>query len=160
MKHRLQPILLLLLLLLLSTSPLFLETQSTTGVIQGKVEDASGAVVAGAVSKPRVLIPISVVMPPPTVTEDLFSWPCLLRSSTLEVAGKSGFAPLEQTNLVLTVGQAISLNLQLKVSSGNEKIVVTDDSSHQFRKNLKTAPTLEKRSARLQFRGTASLKIC
>ena len=126
MKHRLQPILLLLLLLLLSTSPLFSQTQSTTGVIQGKVEDASGAVVAGASIEAKSS-DTNFSRHATTDSDGRFVFLALPPGKyTLEVTGKSGFAPLEQTNLVLTVGQAISLNLQLKVSSGNEKIVVTD----------------------------------
>jgi hypothetical protein len=102
------------------------QTQATTGVIQGNVADASGAVVPGA----AVAVRNTQTNFSRTATTDetgRFVFLALQPGPyTVTVSGKQGFATLVQENLNLTVGQAITLNLTMKVSQGSEKVVVTD----------------------------------
>ena len=100
------------------------QTQITSGIIQGTVIDASGAVVPGA--------NIEVRNAETNLTKTLSSdgdgrFVFLQLPSgryTLTVA-KSGYATLVQENLNLTVGQAISLNLAMKISAVQERITIT-----------------------------------
>lgn len=104
----------------------FSQTQSTTGVIQGKVEDPSGAVVAGAevtIKEPATNLRRQIT----TDHDGRFIFLALPPGSyVLTVAATGGFSPLEQSNLTLTVGKAITLDLKMSLSKGAEKIVVTD----------------------------------
>ncbi|HXU35747.1 MAG TPA: TonB-dependent receptor [Blastocatellia bacterium] len=100
------------------------QTQMTTGVIQGTILDEQGGVVPGA--------NVEVRNPDTNFSKALTSdsdgrFVFLQLSSgryTLTVS-KQGFATLVQENLNLTVGQAISLSLNMKVSRLEEKITIT-----------------------------------
>jgi hypothetical protein len=115
-----------LFFLLFFATQLFAQSQATTGTIQGKVSDASGAVVPGV----SVEAKNSDTNYSRTVTTDgdgRFTFLALSPGKySVTVSGKQGFATIVQENLALTVGQAITLNLQLKVSQSSERIVVTD----------------------------------
>src|SRR5574340_370110 len=100
------------------------QTQITTGVIQGTVSDPSGAVVVGAT--------VGVNNPDTNFTRTLqtdvngrFVFLALSPGRYKATVSAKGFATLVQQNLSLTVGQALSLNLVLKVSAVPEQIVVT-----------------------------------
>jgi hypothetical protein len=117
---------LVLALLLCSVIPAFSQSQSTTGVIQGRVEDPSGAVIAGANVTVKQ-VDTNLTHRSTTDTEGRFVFLALPPGMyVLTVGGRSGFADLEQSNLALTVGKAISLNLRMQVSKGSEKMIVTD----------------------------------
>src|SRR6185436_20666665 len=100
------------------------QTQITTGVIQGTVLDESGAVLPAA--------NIEVKNPDTNFTRNLtadsagrFVFLQLQPGRYLLTVSKQGFATLVQENLDLTVGQTISLNLNMKVSRLEEKITIT-----------------------------------
>ena len=115
-----------LLFLLFCSFQLFSQTQSTTGVIQGNVQDPSGAVVPGV----DITVTETQTNLTKHVTSDSEGRFVVLAlppgSYVVTVAGKSGFSSLEQSNLVLTVGKTISLNLKMALSKGSDKVVVTD----------------------------------
>src|SRR5882724_9750528 len=111
-------------LVLALASGVFAQTQITTGVIQGTVLDEQGGVVPGA----NVEVKNADTNFSRTLTTDGDGRFVFLQLSsgryTLTVS-KQGFATIIQENLDLTVGQAISLSLSMKVSRLEEKITIT-----------------------------------
>ncbi|HTG15544.1 MAG TPA: carboxypeptidase regulatory-like domain-containing protein, partial [Blastocatellia bacterium] len=100
------------------------QTQMTTGVIQGTVLDEAGAVLPAANAEVR--------NPDTNFTRTLatdsggrFVFLQLQPGRYLLTVSKQGFATLVQENLELTVGQTISLSLNMKVSRLEEKITIT-----------------------------------
>ena len=113
------------LLLLAMSVQLVAQTQITTGVVQGSVVDPSGAVVAGAsteASSPDTNFARTLN----TDNNGRFVFLALPPGSYKVTISAKGFATVVQENVNLTVGQAISLNISLKVSAVPERIVVTD----------------------------------
>ena len=116
----------LLFTILLISLQLFAQSQATTGVIQGKVDDASGAILPGTSVEARNS-ETNYTRQATTDSDGRFIFLALPPGPyTVTVSGKQGFATLVQENLTLTVGQAITLNLTMKVSQGSERVVVTD----------------------------------
>jgi hypothetical protein len=111
-------------LLLALASGVFAQTQITTGVIQGTVLDEQASVVPGA----KVEVKNPDINFSKTLTTDANGRFVFLQLSsgryTLSVS-KQGFATVVQENLDLTVGQAISLSLSMKVSKLEERITIT-----------------------------------
>jgi hypothetical protein len=115
----------LFLLLLLTLAPAaWAQTQITSGVIQGTVMDEQGAVVPGANVEVKSLETNQVK----TLTTDTSGRFVFLQMSpgryTLTVT-KTGFATLEQEAFPLTVGQALDLDLKMKVSQVEERVTVS-----------------------------------
>jgi hypothetical protein len=124
--HRLRVTGILLFVCLFASLSLFAQTQATTGVIQGNVADPSGAILPGASVEARNT-ETNFTRQATTDESGRFVFLALQPGPyTVTVGGKQGFATLVQQNLNLTVGQAITLNLTMKVSQGSEKVVVTD----------------------------------
>src|SRR5262245_17272213 len=116
----------LLALIALLAAPIIAraQTQITTGVIQGTVLDEAGAVVAGA----GVEVKNTDTNFTRTLTTDSdgrFVFLQLPSGRYTLTVSKQGYATLAQENLSLTVGQAINLNLSLKVSSVQERVTIT-----------------------------------
>lgn len=100
------------------------QTQMTTGVIQGTILDEQGGVVPGAnveVRNPDTNFSRTLT----TNTDGRFVFLQLSPGRYILTVSKQGFASLVQENLNLTVGQAISLSLNMKVSRLEEKITIT-----------------------------------
>jgi hypothetical protein len=100
------------------------QSQITTGVIQGAVSDPTGAVVPGA----------SVEAKNPdtnftrTLTSDSngrFVFLAMPPGSYRVTISAKGFATVIQQSVNLTVGQAVSLNVPLRVAAAGEQVVVT-----------------------------------
>src|SRR6266511_2151087 len=100
------------------------QTQITTGVIQGTVLDESSAVVAGA----SVEVKNTDTNLTKTLTTDSdgrFVFLQLPSGRYTLTVSKQGYATVAQENLNLTVGQAINLNLSMKVSAVQERVTIT-----------------------------------
>ena len=100
------------------------QTQITTGVIQGTVLDEAGAVLPAAnveVKNPDTNFSRTLTTDP----GGRFVFLQLQPGRYLLTVSKQGFATLVQENLELTVGQTISLSLNMKVSRLEEKITIT-----------------------------------
>ena len=101
------------------------QSQITTGVIQGTVTDQAGAVMPGAnveVKNPET----NLVKNQSTDEDGRFSFLQLPSGRYTLTVSKQGFSTLVQKDFQLTVGQTVSLNLDMKVSGVDE--VVTIDS--------------------------------
>jgi hypothetical protein len=124
MKRKKWTVALFLALTLVMQTGVFAQTQITTGVIQGILLDPQGAVVSGAT--------VEVKNPDTNFTKTLtsdsegrFVFLQLQPGRYVLTASKQGFATTIQENLQLTVGQAIPLTLNMKVSQIEEKVIVT-----------------------------------
>src|SRR4029453_14632312 len=115
--------LLLILMPALSTA----QSQATTGVIEGTVSDPSGAPIAGA----TVLVKNTATNLERTLATDAdgrFRALLLPLGPYRVTVSLTGFATLVREGIVLTVGQAANLALQLKVSTLQEEVVAQADS--------------------------------
>jgi len=108
----------------LMASPAAGQTQITTGVIQGVVQDETGAVMPGATVTVRNL-ETNFEQTAETDLDGRFVF-LQLRSGpyTLRVS-KQGFSTLIQERMSLTVGQTIPLTMTMRVSPVAEEIIVT-----------------------------------
>jgi hypothetical protein len=120
------------------------QTQITTGVIQGSVQDEQGATVPG--------VTVEVKNSDTNLTKALttddggrFVFLQLPPGRYTLTASKQGFATIKQEEFTLTVGQAANLDLKMKVSGVAEVVTVSavqtvDTASTQ------TSTTLDERS--------------
>jgi hypothetical protein len=99
------------------------QTQITTGVIQGTVSDESGATVSGASVEVRNL-DTNLTRLITTGDEGRFVFVQLPPGRYSLTVSKQGFATMVQESLPLTVGQAVNLNLTMKVSQIEERITI------------------------------------
>jgi outer membrane receptor for ferrienterochelin and colicin len=100
------------------------QTQITSGVIQGTVVDPSGAVVPGAevqVKNPQTNLSRSIT----TGEDGRFVFLLLPSGNYTVTTTKAGFATLVRDRVGVSVGQAVVLNLAMKVSGAEETVTVT-----------------------------------
>lgn len=100
------------------------QSQITTGTIQGDVLDEKGLAVPGATVEIRNL-DTNLTKTETTGSDGRFSFLLLPPGRYTLTISKTGFATIVQENVSLTVGQAISLPVSMKVSAVQERIVVT-----------------------------------
>src|SRR5262249_18897397 len=101
------------------------QTQITTGVIQGTTLDQSGAVIVDAdITAKNLDTQTETTLK--TDGDGRFVFLSLRPGRYSVTASKKGFSKVIQKDLDLTVGQAISLKVTLKVSAVGETIEVTD----------------------------------
>ncbi|HEV2961307.1 MAG TPA: carboxypeptidase regulatory-like domain-containing protein [Candidatus Angelobacter sp.] len=101
------------------------QTQITTGVIRGIVQDQSGAIIVGADVTAKNLDTQTEVKQQ-TDSDGQFVFLSLRPGRYSVNVTKGGFSTVVQKDLDLTVGQAISLRLSLKISAVNEIVEVSD----------------------------------
>src|SRR5215213_2811252 len=115
----------LCLLAMLALAPLAVgQTQITTGVIEGSVVDQAGAVVPGASVEVKNL-GTNLVKTLMTSEDGRFVFLQLPPGDYSLTVSKQGFSTLVQERFPLTVGQAISLDLSMKVSDVEERVTVS-----------------------------------
>jgi len=116
----------LMALLLLMATPIFThaQTQITTGVIQGTVFDEANAVVAGADVEVKNT-DTNFTKTLKTDSDGRFVFLQLPSGRYTLTVSRQGYTTVTQENLSLTVGQAINLNLNLKVSAVQERVTIT-----------------------------------
>src|SRR6195256_5737541 len=100
------------------------QVQITSGSIQGTVVDDKGGAVADATVEARNLDTnlLKTVM---TDSDGRFAFLSLPPGRYTITISKTGFATISQTGATLTVGQAMSLPVTMKVSATQEKIEVS-----------------------------------
>jgi hypothetical protein len=100
------------------------QNQSTTGVIQGSVADATGASLPGVTVEARNL-DTNQSRTLVTESDGRFVFLQLAPGNYRVTCTLSGFATLVQENIPLTVGQAVTLPVAMKVSGVSETVTVT-----------------------------------
>jgi len=110
--------------MLAGASVLVAQTQITTGVIQGTVEDQSGAAVVGSTVEVKNL-DTNLTKTQNTDSSGRFVFLLLPSGRYTVTASHAGFTTVVQEDIQLTVGQAVTLNLTVKVSATGERVVVT-----------------------------------
>ncbi len=114
--------------LITPAAPAFAQTQITTGVIQGSVTDATGGALPGVTVEARnVETNLSRVLT--TGTDGRFVFLQLPSGSYTVTYTLTGFATLVQENVLLTVGQAVTLSGQMTVSALAETVRVTAEAA-------------------------------
>src|SRR5262245_27749443 len=116
--------LLALMILLAAPTATSAQTQITTGVIQGTVFDEANAVVAGASVEVKNT-DTNLTKNLQTDSDGRFVFLQLPSGRYTLTVSKQGYTTLAQENLSLTVGQAINLNMNLKVSAVQERVTIT-----------------------------------
>ena len=112
-----------LLLMVFSLAAWPAAAQETRGNISGTVQDSTGVVPGAAVTITN--IDTKQTQQLTTNSSGYFEAP-LLNPGNYEVSvAMPGFKTLSQANIVLSVGQALSLNLKLEVGQVSERIEVT-----------------------------------
>src|SRR6267154_1531493 len=101
------------------------QTQITTGTIQGTVTDSNGAVVPGANVEVKNL-DTNLVRTLSTDDGGRFVALALPPGPYSVNVSKQGFGTLVLEKLELTVGQAISLPLSMKVSGVTENVTISE----------------------------------
>ena len=113
-----------LLLCLALTSTVWGQAEITTGTVQGDVADEKGGTVPGATAEIKNL-DTNLSRTQTTTADGHFAFLLLPPGRYTLTVSKQGFATIVQENLTLTVGQAITLPVSMKVSATSERIVVT-----------------------------------
>lgn len=113
-----------LLLCLALTSTVWGQAQITTGTVQGDVVDEKGGTVPGANAEIKNL-DTNFSHTQTTTADGHFAFLLLPPGRYTLTFTKQGFATIVQESLELTVGQAITLAITMKVSATSERIVVT-----------------------------------
>src|SRR3954471_24512959 len=103
----------------------FPQTQITSGVIQGTVFDATGAVIPATGIEAHNL-DTNVRQSAVSDESGRFSFLALPAGRYEVTAKKDGFAIVIQQGIDLTVGQALNLRMTMKVSAAGETVTVTD----------------------------------
>src|SRR5262249_48222011 len=115
--------LLLSFVLLTSTTWGWGQAQATTGIIQGTVVDPTGAAVPAAKVEARNL-DTNLTHSQDTDISGRFTFLQMPLGRYTVTASKPGFATILQDNVVLTVGQTLTLAISMRVSSVSEEITV------------------------------------
>jgi hypothetical protein len=114
----------LLIAALAFASPVFAQGQITTGVIQGTVTDATGAVLAGVTVDVKN-IDTNITQSRTTDAEGRFVVLQLATGNYAVTFKLQGFSTVVRDGIVLTVGQTVNLTPQLTVSNVQEIVTVT-----------------------------------
>jgi hypothetical protein len=113
-----------LLVCLSLTSSAWSQAQITTATVQGDVVDEKGGTVAGANVEIKNL-DTNFTRTEATGPDGHFVFLLLPPGRYTLTASKEGFATIVQENIELTVGQAVSLPVAMRVSSTSERVVVS-----------------------------------
>ncbi|HVO57931.1 MAG TPA: carboxypeptidase regulatory-like domain-containing protein, partial [Dongiaceae bacterium] len=115
----------LLALCILFSGRVWSQAQFTTGSIQGDVLDEKGGGIPDATVEAKNL-DTNLVRSDSTNSEGHYQFLSLVPGRYTLTVTKAGFASVLQENVTLTVGQALTIPVTLKVSAVSQQIVVSD----------------------------------
>jgi hypothetical protein len=134
-----------LVLCLLFAPPALAQSQITTGVIEGSVVDASGAVLPGVDVEVRN-VGTNLVRNAVTGREGRFALLALPPGNYTLTFKLSGFATLVQEAVLITVGQTARINAIMKLSGVAETVTVTTQAPAIETSNTASSTTLNERT--------------
>ncbi|MSO24137.1 MAG: carboxypeptidase regulatory-like domain-containing protein [Acidobacteria bacterium] len=117
-------VLALFMLVLFSFQPLWPQSQSTTGTIEGTVADETGAFVSGA----NVTLAHQSTGPTRTLstgTSGRYTAPLLQVGNYDVTVQLAGFTSVTRTGITLALGQSLTVDLTLKLAAVETTIEVT-----------------------------------
>ena len=113
-----------ILIFVAALAPAAVRAQVVTGSIEGTVVDASGGVLPGA-TVTLVSVATGVNRTVVTDAQGLFRVPLLPVGSYDVTAELAGFTTTRQSDVPLTLGQTVTLRLEMAVASVAEKVLVS-----------------------------------
>ncbi len=133
----------LVLLLFMAMGSLSVTAQETTGIIQGKVTDPSGAVIPGVSielsggNMPRAIS---------TVTDELgiYRFPSVAVGSYTLTGSITGFSTMKKTDVGVVLGRTSIVDFKLEVGSVNESVTVIADAVMVDTTSTASAVTVDK----------------
>lgn len=129
-------------LLLLLNAPAFAQSQATGGQISGRVTDSSGGVLPGATVK--IANPDTGASREVTASESgLYVAPLLPTGTYVVSAALSGFQGSKVSDVVVTVGSNLTVNLTLSVGTVTETLTVTMKASAVETTSARSTTTLD-----------------
>ncbi len=134
-----------LVLCLLFAPPVLAQSQITTGVIEGSVVDASGAVLPGVDVEVRN-VGTNLVRNAVTGREGRFALLALPPGNYTLTFKLSGFATLVQEAVLITVGQTARITAVMKLSGVAETVTVTTQAPAIETSNTASSTTLNERT--------------
>ena len=111
--------------LLLAISVSMLSAQSGYAVLNGRVQDSSGAVVPNVPVTARNVL-TDVVLNSVSNSDGYYSFLNLIPGTYTLTARQQGFKNLERTGVVLQVGDRLEVNLVLQVGDSSQQVTVTE----------------------------------
>lgn len=124
MKTQILPVLFVFLFVTIAAESLLAQTQITSGVIQGAITDPAGAVIPGANVEARN-IATNLMRSLVTDADGRFVFLQLPSGRYNVTVTKSGYTTLVAENQEVEVGRSLTLNLQMKVSQLEEKVIIS-----------------------------------
>jgi outer membrane receptor protein involved in Fe transport len=125
-RMRASAILLIALWALTGAASMFAQSMAGLAAVNGTVRDPTGAILVGAVVT-VANVPLGIERKLLANDEGYFFAPSLPPSSTYEITiEKPGFSKFVARNIQLTVGQNLSLPIQMTVSQQVDSVTVTD----------------------------------
>src|SRR5450759_1714237 len=103
-----------------------LSAQGGNAIISGRVNDASGAVMLGAVVSAEN-VNTNVVLNATTNGEGYYTFAQLIPGTYTVTAQALGFKKLERAGLVLRVGDRVAIDLVMEVGQDTERVTVTGE---------------------------------
>lgn len=117
--------LVVLLSVLTLCSANFVGAQETRATVSGRIQDPSGAAVAGAKVTAKN-VDTGVVTTVNAAPDGDYTIPFLIPGTYVLTADAQGFKSAQQTNVILHVGDKLALDLRMPVGSVNEVVTVSD----------------------------------
>jgi outer membrane receptor protein involved in Fe transport len=147
------------LLLVLTSSVLVRLAAQTAGQITGEVHDASGAIIPGA----EIVVENEATGAQRSATTNeagVYNFPSLLPGSYVVKASKTGFRPVDRTQVVLEVQQTVRIDFNMEVGNLTQAVEVQGSPSQLDTEDATVGTVIEnKRVTELPLNGRNFLQL-